>query len=96
MERTDGGGGVNIELEVSDNNESTSYPYWLILDPKQMMQLDVPTLASMITGPFMSRQEAETELGFGRLIRYSKHAQVYCCSGFLTRAYRDAIDKAKE
>lgn len=86
---------MKIELEVSEENEGTSYPYWVILDPRQMMQPDVHMLASMITGPFMSRREAENELSYGTPSRYSRRAKVYCHTGYYSDQYRDAIDKAR-
>jgi hypothetical protein len=41
-----------IDTLKNADPESTSYPYWLILDPKQMLRIDPHYLAGMITGPF--------------------------------------------
>lgn len=68
------------------DNESTAAPYWLILDPRKRMGCDVHMLASMITGPFFSRTDAEIYLSTRRY-NYSKHAQVYCCSGCFSEKY---------
>jgi hypothetical protein len=82
---------MKIELEVSDNNESTSYPWWLIIDPCQMMKPDACTVAMrMITGPFFSREEATAELN-SRRHAYSDKAVVWCSSGCYTQQYRTAM-----
>lgn len=86
---------MKIELEVSEKNEGTSYPYWLILDPRQNLSLDVGTLAGMITGPFFSREEAEAELR-NRRYDYSKRARVYCKSAYHSGSYKAAILNAQE
>lgn len=85
---------MKIEIEVSDKNEGTSAPYWLIIDPKQMMRVGHDYVASMITGPFFSREEAQAELT-GRSYDYSTRAVVYCCSGYRSGKYKQAIEKAK-
>jgi hypothetical protein len=88
---------MKVEIELSDNNEGTSYPYWLIIDPRQMLQLDVHVVASMITGPFMGRDEANDELLRGvRSNRYSGRARVFCHTGYYSGRYRDAIDAARK
>jgi len=82
-----------ITIERSAENEATAYPYWLIIDPRQMMAPSVDAVAGMVVGPFFSRQEAEDELT-GCPHRYSKRARVYCHSGHRTRVYRDATNMA--
>ena len=69
-----------IDTFKETDNESTRSPYWLILDPRQMFRCDVHELASMITGPFFSREDAQAHLD-GRYYNFSKHAKVYCLSG---------------
>ena len=83
---------MKIEIEVSEKNEGTAFPYWLILDPVKNLDLNVGTLASMITGPFFSRKEAEIALA-GRRYNYSKRAVVYCKSGWDSDSYRRAIEE---
>jgi len=85
---------MKIELQISDDNESTDSPYWLILDPRQMMSPHHHKLASMITGPFFSRASAERELKNKRYA-YGKDAIVYCHSGHWSPEYKDAIRGAK-
>lgn len=85
---------MKIELEVSIENEGTAEPYWLILDPHQMMSPDCYDLASMITGPFFSRQEAENVLK-SRSHHYSNRAVVYCHSGCYSNQYSSAYRKAE-
>ena len=84
---------MKITLEVSEENESTDSPYWMILDPKQNMSLNVHMLASMLTGPFFSRAEAEEFLKRTKY-NFSKRAVVYGCSGTYSDQYRDACRSA--
>jgi hypothetical protein len=90
---------VKIEIEVSDKNECTAEPWWVIVDPKQMMTPDPHTvMMGMITGPFFSREEAQQALDNHRQ-NYSSRAVVYCASGCYTyqyrKAYREAETKAR-
>ena len=53
---------MEITLEVSEKNESTSNPWWIIIDPEQNLEKNddgIHKIASMITGPFFSRGTAE-------------------------------------
>jgi len=87
---------MKIEIEISDKNEGTSYPWWLIIDPKQMLNRDLHTaVIGMISGPFFSREEAEIYLRANRH-HYSVLAIVYCHSGYTSISYRQAIDKSKK
>jgi len=86
---------VKIELEVSENKEATAYPYWMIIDPRQNFHggnRGVAVVASMITGPFFSRKEAEFALETRRH-HFGVSACVYCLSGHMTEKYRAALDK---
>jgi hypothetical protein len=86
-----------ITLRVSSDCEFTSYPWWMIVDPHQNMRLGnegVHEVASMITGPFFSREEAEMVLQSQRY-NFGKDAVVYCASGHNTIAYRNAIRHAE-
>ena len=85
---------MKIQIEISEENESTSYPYWLILNPEQNMSADLYVLASQITGPFFSREEAEAELT-SRRYAYGKKAKVYCHSGCNSRQYKRLIDEER-
>lgn len=74
-------------LKLADN-EGTESPYWLILDPEQNMGRNPHYLASQITGPFFSREDAETHLknrGYG----FSGRAVVYCLSGYWSLKYKN-------
>lgn len=77
-----------IETLKNADNEHTAAPYWLILDPHQMFSLDIHYLASMITGPFFSREDAQNHLNV-RKHNFSKHAKVYCHSGYWSKKYYD-------
>lgn len=86
---------MKIEIELSGDFEATAEPYWLILDPKQMMKPDVDRLGGMITGPFFSRAAAQKHLD-ARRYAFSKRAVVYCHSGYWSVDYKKAIrDAAK-
>lgn len=90
---------MKIELDVSTKNECTASPYWLIIDPRQMMSPDCHIVAGMITGPFFSREEADLHLKVKRH-RFSKRAVVYCHSGCdayqYDSAYRNSERKQQE
>lgn len=62
------------------NAEGTAFPWWAILDPEQMMRPDVYRLASMVTGPFFSRESATNYLR-ARRHAFGPRACVYCFSG---------------
>jgi len=84
---------MKIELEISEDCEATSAPYWLILDPKQNLRTDREAshaIASMITGPFFSRNAAQHVLDTQRY-NFGKGAVVYCCSGHNTTQYAEKV-----
>lgn len=81
---------MKIELEVSEKNESTDSPYWLIIDPKQSMKADFQAIASMITGPFFSREDGERHLR-ERRYAFTDRAVVYCLSGYWSSQYKEAL-----
>ena len=70
-------------MELSKDNEGTSYPFWIIIDPSQNFRTDsegIYNIASMITGVWFSRESAEK---FLRRTRYNfgSNAKVFCASG---------------
>jgi len=74
---------MKIYIEVSDDNEGTTAPFWIILDPVRNKGYNIRGLAHQITGLFFSRKEAEEYLKRFSY-RYSERATVYCktgCSG---------------
>ena len=77
---------IIIDKLKSGNNESTSAPYWIILDPKQNMDCNIHVLAGMITGPFFSRKDAQEFLERTRY-NFSDRAIVYCHSGHNSSDY---------
>lgn len=87
---------MKIEIDVSEKNEGTSSPWWMIVDPKQNFKINedgVYAVASMITGPFFSREEAEDVLKATRY-NYGKGAAVFCASGYYTRQYAKKLKDA--
>jgi len=77
-----------IETLKEADNEGTAAPYWLIIDPRQMMAPDCHTVASMIDGPFFSRDDAQQQLE-NRRYDYGPKAVVYCASGYWSKKYKD-------
>ena len=86
---------VTITFPMPENNEATASPYWLILDPHQMMRPDVDRLANMITGPFFSREDAQAHLE-ARRHHFSSRACVYCHTGYASQVYATAWRKARQ
>ena len=73
---------MKIEIEISEKNECTSAPYWLIIDPRQNLAVSddgVENIGFRVTGPFFSRDEANKVLK-SHQYRYSKNARIYCNS----------------
>ncbi len=73
-------------VAASIDVEATDIPVWYIVDPKQIMRLDIGFLMSMITGPFFSRQSAEDHLT-ARRHAYTDNAKVWCDSAFRSSEY---------
>lgn len=86
---------MKIEINISERNEGTAAPYWLILNPQQMMKPDCYILSGMIKGLFFSREEATQYLQDHRY-NFGKHAVVFCLSGNYGLEYRNAYEKAKK
>ena len=87
---------MKIEIELSELNEGTESPWWIIIDPRQNFEVDdqgVCSIAHMITGPFFSRKEAEDFLSKTRY-NFGKHPVVWCHSGYYSEQYKNAIRKA--
>lgn len=81
---------MKVEIEVSEENEGTSFPWWFIVRPGQGFNSNPENVAHCITGPFFSRAEAEEQLN-RRRYEYGKKAIVWCGSGYHTGRYRRAI-----
>ena len=87
---------MKIEIEVSEDNEGTAAPWWLIVDPKQNMDCSHAAVAmGMITGPYFSREAAEEYLRRTRY-NFSKRAVVWCSSGCYSEEYLMAIKRAEK
>jgi hypothetical protein len=86
---------MKIEIEVSDKNEGTAEPWWVIVDPCQMMSPDpYRVMMNMVTGPFFSREEANQVLK-SRSHHYSKRVVVYCASGCYSNQYKQKYREAE-
>ncbi len=82
---------------VSTENEGTSSPWWVIIDPKQNFRTDkegVNHIAHMITGPFFSREAAQNYLS-GRRYNFGPNATVYCHSGYWSSEYEGAYHRGE-
>lgn len=80
---------------LNADNEATRAPYWMILNPRQNMDCCIHNLASMLTGPFFCREDAEKFLK-GTRYNFGARAAVYCLSGCNSRKYDqlyEAIEK---
>ena len=60
--------------------EGTAVPFWIVIDPTQMMKPDCYMVAAMIKGVFFSRESAERWLKSNRH-NLGKNPVVYCASG---------------
>lgn len=81
-----------------EHNESTAFPYWIIVDPARVhlsrMDQRVHEIAAAITGPFFSRKRAQEFLDATRY-NFSKHAVVYCASGHKSAHWIELLAAAK-
>lgn len=99
---------TRITLQVSNKNECTESPWWVLIDPSQIKSLlegvaehgEVPdidhitnTIAFSIEGPFFSREEGQQYLK-ARHYAYSKNAVIWCASGYRANQYKQALRKA--
>lgn len=69
-------------MKISEKNEGTAHPYWIIIDPRQNFKVNsdgVYNFASMITGVWLSREAAQEFLDRTKY-NFSKHAKVFCHS----------------
>lgn len=86
---------MKIEIDVSDENEGTAEPWWVIVDPKQMMKPDpYAVMMGMVTGPYFSRKEAQEYLANHRY-NFTSMAVVYCASGCYSEIYKKAYRAAE-
>lgn len=85
-------------IKVSDKNESTRSPFWIIIDPDKNLHLGsegIHNIAAMITGVWFSRESAEEFLNRTRY-NFSKHAAVYCHSGCYSDEWEEAIKNGEK
>lgn len=93
---------MKIKLDVDlEHNEATDSPYWLIIDPRPLRKSEilddcgVSAVASMVTGVFFSRAEAEAHLK-SRHYAFGKYAKVWCNSGYWSNQYKMACRNAEQ
>jgi hypothetical protein len=87
---------LQVKLDISEKNEGTSYPWWVILTPvwATRKRLSTADVFNAVYGPFFSREEAESELNSRRHF-YGKYACVWCMSGCYSKKYINAIKNAQ-
>lgn len=84
-------------MKISEKNEGTSYPFWIIIDPEQNFSKcnqGIHNIASMITGVWLSREEAEEHLK-ARRYNFGINAKVYCHSGYWSNDWKELSDMLK-
>lgn len=74
-------------IDVSPANEGTDSPWWVIIDPRQMMSPDAGSVGDMVTGPFFSREDAQEHLE-ARSHAFTSRAVVYCMTGYWSGQYK--------
>jgi hypothetical protein len=82
-------------IKISNKNEQTRDPFWIIIDPRQNFNTNedgIYNIANMITGVFFSRESA-TEYLRVNPHHYSKNAKVFCHSGCYSK---DWIELSKQ
>jgi hypothetical protein len=77
-------------IKDSDKNEGTSFPWWAIVVPRQIMRKDPCAIASCIVGVWFSRESAEAHLN-SRRHEYDDSAIVYCFSGYWSAEYKQLL-----
>lgn len=101
---------MKIELEVSEENESTESPWWMLIEPNILFEMfeaaaehgEIPdkdrirtAIAYSVEGPFFSRKEGEDYLKT-RSYDYTQSAKVWCASGYRSHQYKEAIRAGKK
>lgn len=85
---------MKLEIEVSEKNESTESPWWVIIDAREVEDpTNYHVVASMISGPFFSRESAQRHLN-ARRYAFGDGAVVYCMSGYPSEEYKSAYRAA--
>lgn len=84
---------MKITIEVSEKNEGTTAPWWVIIDPKRCaVKRDYNSIANAITGPFFSRETAEVYLK-AKSHNFSDKAITYCMCAVMYSDYREQYEK---
>lgn len=85
-------------MKISENNEGTAFPFWIIIDPGQNLRKDnqgLHNIAGMITGVWFSREAAEEYLK-NHSYNFGHGARVYCHSGCYSKDWIELTNKLKE
>lgn len=84
-------------MKISNKNEGTSYPFWIIIDPHQNFSKGnqgLHNIAGMITGVWFSRAAAEEFLNRTRY-NFSDNARVFCHSGCYSQDWIELTNQLK-
>lgn len=87
-----------MNIKISAKHEGTSYPYWIIIDPRQNFKTNengIYNIARMITGIWFSRESAEEFLKKTRY-NFSENAKVFCHSGNYSEDYVNFYNENNE
>ena len=85
-------------MKISDKNESTAYPFWIIIDPRQNFHTGnqgLHNIAGMTTGVWFSRESAEEYLKNHRY-NFGENARVYCHSGYYSQEWVELPKELKK
>ena len=85
-------------MKISKKNEGTSFPFWVIIDPRQNFRTDrqgVHNVASMFTGVWLSRESALEYLK-QKSYNFSDNARVYCLSGYYSSDWQELPKELKK
>lgn len=88
--------GDQIELEFNIMSlENKVAPYWLIIDPRQMLKPSASVLGSFLSGIFFDRASAQDYLN-AKKYNFSNRAKVCCLEGNMSSVYSSAFESARK
>lgn len=83
-----------VAVAAEPDNEITSWPFWLVIDPRQTFSARVGDVASMIKGIFFSRKDADAHIEAKRH-RYGSRVGVFCCSAHDSWQYKALYEASR-
>jgi hypothetical protein len=86
---------LNISTFNSLQCDYTNSPFWIIVEPKQILKKDAEQIASCVTGIFFSRESAQQYLD-AHCYNFADNTIVYGCAGHHNDEYWQAIKNGKK